>query len=131
MTDVPVVVGVVQGRCVDMEDYARIHNDGFAEAVEQFGELLNDARQDLAPGATAGELMSWLVDVVKAMNGADQRPPESVAAVIERIAEVLYDDDRSRGLPLNPSWERAYPIARRPYLELAAKVLAQTNGAKS
>lgn len=64
----PVPVSV-QVRCTDMEDYARIHNVGFGEAVEQFGELLGDARQDLASEASAGDLLAWLNEAVKAMGG--------------------------------------------------------------
>lgn len=67
-------VGFVQVRCTDMEDYARIHNEGYATAVEQFGELLADARQDLAPEAGAADLMAWLEDAVGAMTSDDPRP---------------------------------------------------------
>lgn len=49
----------------------------------------------------------------------------------EQIAEVLFVNDNSRDQSAARNWDRAYPITRRPYLELAEKVLALTNGAGS
>lgn len=63
-------VAFVQVQCTDMEDYARIFNEGHAEAVRQFAEVLADARQDLATPTSSGDLMAWLDDAVKAMGGA-------------------------------------------------------------
>lgn len=59
----------VQVRCTDSEDYARIHNEGYATAVEQFGEMLTEVRSDLRPRANAKQVLGWLDDAVKAMGG--------------------------------------------------------------
>lgn len=53
----------------DGEAHARHSNEGFDLAVEQFGELLKEAREDLADDATAAELLGYLDDAVKAMGG--------------------------------------------------------------
>lgn len=62
------VVAIVH--CGDMEDFARASNDGFATAVEQFAELLTEAREDLSDTATAAELLGYLDDAVQAMGRA-------------------------------------------------------------
>lgn len=61
------VVAVVH--CGDMEDYARHFNEGYAQAVEHFSELLTEVRSDLRSRARAKDVLGWLDDAVKAMGG--------------------------------------------------------------
>lgn len=44
-------------------------NKGHAAAVEQFTALLAEVRADLAPMALAKDVLGWLDDAVKAMDG--------------------------------------------------------------
>lgn len=62
------VVAVVH--CGDMEDYARHFNEGYAEAVGQFEQLLTEVREDLSPTAAPADFLGYLDDAVKAMGGA-------------------------------------------------------------
>lgn len=66
----PDQVAVVQS-CVDMEDYARIHNQGWDAAVEQFAEVFTEIRSNLADGAAAIDVLGELDDLVNAMTNRD------------------------------------------------------------
>lgn len=90
-------VGSVQVRCTDMEDYARIHNQGWDAATEQFAELLADARSDLAPEAGASDLLSWLGDTVQAMQGRAEAslegdeprmPMDTARNIVNQLADL-------------------------------------------
>lgn len=51
------------------EKRAQQYNAGYAAAVEQFAGLLADVRADLATMALAKDVLGWLDDAVKAMDG--------------------------------------------------------------
>lgn len=126
----------VQVQCTDMEDYARIHNEGYAEAVRQFGEVLADARQDLAPEAAAGDLLAWLDDAVKAMEGGERDDGrlglvsgDGEQGLGTCSPEPIPDEavDKATGVYGGPSWkmraalEAAAPLlSARPLLDRAA-----------
>lgn len=58
-------VGVVHVQHADAEESVRLQNLGWDAAVEQFAEILALAKEDLAPEAGAGDLMSWIEDAVE------------------------------------------------------------------
>lgn len=66
----PDQIAIVQ-TCVDTEDYARIHNEGWDAATEQFADVFTEIRSDLADGAAAIDVLGELDDVVKAMANRD------------------------------------------------------------
>lgn len=65
--DAPVEVIAVHHH--DIEKQAEHFNEGFAAAVEQFAGLLVEIRSDLATMALAKDVLGWLDDAVKAMDG--------------------------------------------------------------
>jgi hypothetical protein len=62
-------VDVVVVHSGDLEKQAEHFNEGYATAVEQFAGLLVEIRSDLATMALAKDVLGWLDDAVKAMDG--------------------------------------------------------------
>lgn len=80
-------VGVVHVTHADAEESAQLQNLGWDAAVEQFAEILALAKEDLAPEASAGDLMGWIEDAVESMV-ADTRA--ATVRVLEQVRDASH-----------------------------------------